>query len=175
MEHLISNSYRKDIELIHNDKLWGGSNTSKTKFIYEYALEHNCTSILDYGAGKSDFKISLDSSYPNHSFLVNEYEPGVPKLSHDPLTSDMTVCLDVLEHIEPEKLDNVLEHINQKTSKIFYFSACLVPSHGSFPDGRNLHLIVEDETFWLDKLSKYFTFKDLHNTKAHVWGLGIKK
>jgi len=175
MDHLISNSYRKDIEHIHSNRVWGGSNVSKTKFIYKYALEYNCDSILDYGSGKSDFKISLDSSYPNHTFLVNEYEPGVPKLSHDPLTSDMTVCLDVLEHIEPEKLDNVLEHINQKTNQIFYFSACLVPSHSNFLDGRNLHLIIENNDFWLDKLSKYFTFKDLHNTKNHVWGLGIKK
>ena len=37
------------------------------------------------------------------------------------LYSDMTVCVDVLEHIEPEKLDAVLDHIYQKTNKIILF------------------------------------------------------
>jgi len=87
----------------------------------------------------------------------------------------MVICVDVLEHIEPDKLDNVLDHIASKTNKIFYFKVCLLPSFNSFEDGTNLHLIVEPKEFWLEKLSKYFTLEDIVSPRGHVWGLATKK
>jgi len=80
-----------------------------------------------------------------------------------------------IKHIEPEKLDLVLEHISNKTNKVMYFSVCNIASYGTFPNGQNLHLIIEDKDWWIEKLSKYFTFKDLESTTSHIWGLAIKK
>lgn len=177
LENLISNDYRKLLEERHSkwDGMWGGHIDSKIKFIYKYALEYDCKSILDYGAGSRHFIKGMNTLYPDHSFIINEYEPGRKELAKDPPASDLTVCLDVLEHIESEKLDLVLEHINDKTNKIMYFSACTIASYSTFPNGQNLHLIIENKDWWVEKLSKYFTFKDLLDTKTHIWGLAIKK
>jgi hypothetical protein len=180
MESLVSNEYRELLEQKHiKDKgFWGGHIDSKIKFIYNYALEYNCNSILDYGAGSSHFINDINRLYPNHSFTINEYEPGRKELAKDPPTSDMTVCLDVLEHIEPEKIDNVLKHIYNKTNKIMYFTICTVLSYSTFPNGQNLHLIIENKDWWMKKLSKYFDFREephILTTESHVWGLAIKK
>ena len=71
--------------------------------------------------------------------------------------------------------DLIEPHINDKTNKIMYFSACTIASYSTFPNGQNLHLIIENKDWWVEKLSKYFTFKDLLDTKTHIWGLAIKK
>jgi hypothetical protein len=177
LENLVSNEYRALIEERHSkwDGMWGGHIDSKIKFIYKYALEYDCKSILDYGAGSRHFIKGINTQYPNHSFIINEYEPGRKELAKDPPVSDMIVCLDVMEHIEPEKLDKVLEHINNKVNKIMYFNICTIASYGTFPNGQNLHLIIENKDWWIEKLSKYFTFKDLLSTETHIWGLAIKK
>ena len=93
----------------------------------------------------------------------------------DPEASDMTVCVDVMEHIEPEKLEAVLDHIADKTNKILYFKVCMLPSHNKFKNGQNLHLIIENKDFWLDKLSKYYNLDNIIVAPGHVWGLAIKK
>lgn len=175
MENLLSNEYRAKIEAITQKMPWGGDVVGSVPRIYKYASEHNCKSILDYGSGKSDFLKTMDRDFPDHGFQINQYEPARPELAGDPVASDMVICVDVLEHIEPDKLDNVLDHIASKANKIFYFKICLVASFNSFEDGTNLHLIVEPKEFWLDKLSKYYTIEDIIFARGHVWGLAIKK
>lgn len=172
---VVSDEYRKLLEKATLEMPWGGAVIGSVPRIYNYAIDHNCKSILDYGSGKSDFLKTLNEKIPDHNLIINQYEPGRPELAHDPEVSDMTVCVDVLEHIEPEKLDAVLEHIYEKTNKIFYFKVCLVASHSTFEDGRNLHLIIENSDFWLEKLSKYWDVSDVNSTEFHVWGLAIKK
>lgn len=172
---VVSDEYRDFLVKATNEMPWGGEVAGSVPRIRQYALDHGCESILDYGSGKSDFLNTLNSSFPDHGFEVNQYEPGRPEFAADPKASDMTVCVDVLEHIEPEKLDAVLKHIYDKTGKIFYFKVCLVPSHSFFEDGRNLHLIVEPKEFWLDKLSEMYNLDFVTFTPAHVWGLAIKK
>ena len=63
----------------------------------------------------------------------------------------------------------------KKQIKSFYFKVCLVAAHATFTDGRNLHLIIENKEFWLEKLSKYWDVSDVISTEFHVWGLAIKK
>lgn len=174
LSKVISEEYRTLIENKTKSSPWGNAVIGSVPRIYKYALQHDCKSILDYGSGKSDFINTLNQDFPNHGLQINQYEPARPEFAHDPLTSDMTICVDVLEHIEPDKLDAVLDHIYQKTNKIFYFKVCLVAAHSTFPDGRNLHLIIEDEHFWKNKLSKQYTLTDIITTKFHVWGLAIK-
>jgi len=175
MKKLISDEYRAKIESVTQKMPWGGDVVGSVPRIYKYASEHNCKSILDYGSGKSDFLKTMERDHPDHGFQINQYEPARPELAGDPIASDMVICVDVLEHIEPDKLDNVLDHIASKTNKIFYFKVCLVDSFNSFEDGTNLHLIVEPKEFWLDKLSKYYTIEDILFARGHVWGLATKK
>lgn len=176
LEDVVSVEYRNKLVWATNSMPWGGAVTGKVPKIYQHALDNDCKSILDYGSGKSDFLITLNEQFPDHGLKINQYEPGRPEFAMDPEISDMSICIDVLEHIEPEKLDNVLEHIYNKTNKIFYFAVCLLPSQNSFEDGTNLHLIIENKDFWLSKLSKYWNLgEDIIVTRGHVWGLATKK
>jgi len=172
---VISEEYRKKLEQVTKHMPWGGAVNSSVPKIHEYAIQHDCKSILDYGSGKSDFYNTMYELFPNHQFVINQYEPARPEFSMDPEISDMTVCVDVLEHIEPDKLDNVLDHIYNKTNKIFYFKVCLLPSHGTFEDGTNLHLIIQPKEFWLEKLEKQWDLSNIHIAPGHVWGLATKK
>jgi hypothetical protein len=174
LSDVISEEYRKKLEWATKEMPWGGAVIGSHPRILKWAKEYECKSILDYGSGKSDFLNIINVEFPDHGFQINQYEPGRPEFAMDPPVSDMSICVDVLEHIEPEKLDNVLDHIYAKTNKIFYFKVCLVASHSTFPDGQNLHLIIEDKDFWIDKLSKYYTLEDIVFTSGHVWGLAIK-
>jgi hypothetical protein len=69
----------------------------------------------------------------------------------------MVVCTDVLEHVEPEYLDNVLADIAGLTKQYAYFNISLMEAMKTLPDGRNAHLIVQPWQWWAEKLREYFT------------------
>ena len=65
-------------------------------------------------------------------------------------------CSDVLEHVEPEYLDNVLETIRSLTEKVAYFViATSLDGTKTLPDGRDPHLIVEDGEWWVDRIYEH--------------------
>src|SRR5262245_6373891 len=61
--------------------------------------------VLDYGSGQGHLKPLLDG------YEVEEYDPAIEGKDTDPARADIVVCADVMEHIEPELLGNVLLHI----------------------------------------------------------------
>jgi hypothetical protein len=104
------------------------------------------TDILDYGCGKGTLRIDG----------IKQYDPGLPKFDIPPLSADLVVCTDVLEHIEPEFLDNVLAHIESLMLKAGYFTIGILKARKNLPDGRNAHLIIEPAEWWIDKIVGYF-------------------
>lgn len=106
-------------------------------------------SLLDYGCGKGLLAKQLD-------FPIWEYDPCVLGKDFPPRAADLVVCIDVLEHIEPEYLDNVLGDILRCTKKIAFFIIATRPAGKFLPDGRNTHLIQEGKEWWIKKLSEFF-------------------
>jgi len=49
-----------------------------------------------------------------------------------------------LEHVEPDRLGNVLDHIRRLSGKGCYIVIATRPAAAILPDGRNAHLIVKD-------------------------------
>lgn len=80
------------------------------------------------------------------------YDPAVAEYASDPEPADCVACIDVLEHIEPEMLDQVLDHIRSKTIKRALFSVHLGPAGKTLSDGRNAHLIQKPPAWWLPKI-----------------------
>ena len=68
----------------------------------------------------------------------------------------MLVCLDVLEHIEPELLDSVLDDMKSLMLEIGFFSVHTGPAKKFLSDGRNAHLIQEPPSWWLPKIESRF-------------------
>ena len=170
MEKYISNDYLAKITDFRDNKYnnWGGAVKTKVPQIYERIVKEDCKSVLDYGAGNSDFKKTVQESYPDYDFTIVEYEPSVPALNVDPAECDMTICVDVLEHIEPDKIDNVLSHIQEKTNKICFLSICVVEAHSKFSDGTNVHLLVKPIEWWIEKLKEKFEMVSVIETKFHL-------
>lgn len=67
-----------------------------------------------------------------------------------------TFCVDVLEHIPPDKVDSVLFHIHRLTEKSAYLSIHCHPDGCGALIGETLHLTVEPPAWWLKKLEPLF-------------------
>jgi hypothetical protein len=109
--------------------------------------------ILDYGCGLSDLGAVIRQAYPTRTDIrVYGYDPGIPSKEALPEPADIVVCTDVLEHIEPDKLDAVLSHLYSVTKRIAFVVIAMRPADKRLPDGRNAHLIIDNTKWWYDKL-----------------------
>jgi hypothetical protein len=113
--------------------------------------EMNIASVLDYGCGKGELKKALGE-------IVQEYDPAIPGKDGEPKPVQLVICTDVLEHIEPSKLDSVLEHIRCLGEWIF-FIVSTVPATKDLPDGRNAHILLRDAEWWRKTLETRFEIK----------------
>jgi len=149
---LITPEYRALQCQLHELPYYGSGEA--TKFWYPMvrmaATQIHASSILDYGCGKG----KLAESLPEH--IVLSYDPAIPGRDGPPESADLVVCLDVLEHIEPECLGAVLGDIRQLALVAVLFTIATGPAKKTLADGRNAHLIQEDETFWLPKIMQHW-------------------
>jgi hypothetical protein len=146
---LLTEEYRELLRKQHTSKRWGATAEKLLPSIVEAAGGR--TEWLDYGAGSSGLSRSIKQKYPG-KFNISEYEPSRPN-SQPPEPREYVVCVDVLEHVEPDLLDNVLEDLVRVTiDKGFYTISCQ-KAVNILKDGRNAHLIVEPPEWWLAKIS----------------------
>lgn len=144
-DDLVSPAYRTQLTMKHRAMRWGKSGASHAPEILAFASELGATSVLDYGAGCA----TLAASVP--TLKVFAYDPGTS--AHDlPKPADLVVSTDVLEHAEPDKIDNVLQHQYLLARKGAYFVIALSPARELLPDGRNAHLTLLAPATWLQKL-----------------------
>ena len=96
---------------------------------------------------------------PQRECRVQCYDPGVPEYADPPTPAEMVVCIDVLEHIEPELIDDVLDHLEELTESFLFATVHTQPAGKKLPDGRNAHLIQKPAEWWLPKIMERFTLK----------------
>ena len=96
-------------------------------------------------------------------FKINNYDPCIAGLDSEPKPAEFVVCGDVLEHIEPEYLDNVLDDIQRVTLNTCYLIIATQPAMKILPDGRNAHLIQEGFGWWAPKLAARFNVMSYKN------------
>jgi hypothetical protein len=125
-------------------------------------------SILDYGAGRCTLAVALGPAYD-----VTNYDPALPELNVPPEPHDVVVCTDVLEHVEPECLDDVLKDLLRLTREHLFVSIAMKPSSAILADGRNAHLIIENKEWWKAKLEEagfeIVKTKPLERTVTLIW------
>ncbi len=85
--------------------------------------------VTDYGAGKQFLAKELP-------FPIQSYDPAIPEISELPKPTDIVICTDVLEHIEPDKIDLVLDDLKRVTRQVGYFVIHLGPAIKTLSDGR---------------------------------------
>jgi hypothetical protein len=156
---LISESYRQaNAELHARNERYGTSGPVHLKAVASLIRGYRAASVLDYGAGKG-----LLAEYLPWIRFQN-YDPAVPEWAAEPTAADLVICTDVLEHIEPECLEEVLDHLQRLTLKAIFLEIALVPAFKHLADGRNAHLIVEPMEWWLPKLWQRFYLRRVELT-----------
>lgn len=116
--------------------------------------------LLDYGCGHN--KSLTKTLKPARPFTYQAYDPGVPECADDPIPAQMVVCIDVLEHIEPECLEDVLDHLEHLTEQVLFCTVHTGPAGKILPDGRNAHLIQKPYDWWLPHFTERFELQGFH-------------
>lgn len=164
---LISEEYRRLNAQLHLDNLTYGMRAGMhaetvIKLVKTVKTKDGLPpSVLDYGAGKGHLQKSLP-------FPVWQYDPAFPHIAESPRPADLVCCLDVLEHIEPDRLFYVLGDLRRCTKQIGYFVINTGPAQKTLADGRNTHLIQQPLEWWKKQLAQFFTVAKMFERGAEV-------
>lgn len=140
----------------HQRDDYGISGGKWSAIVENLCTKLNTRNVLDYGCGKC----LLSKNLP---FAITNYDPFIPGLDNRPDPHDFIVCTDVLEHIEPDCLNDVLDDIASLTKRVAMLVIAIGPAQKFLPDGRNAHLIQENMCWWLPKLYERFEIQSLQN------------
>lgn len=162
IRRLISDEYLEMNRAIHRQYImYGMSGHRWAPKVAKLARIHGAESILDYGCGKGTLRNALIHRNYGGRDRVFEYDPAVDGKRNLPDPADLVVCCDVLEHIEPEFLDDVLNHIRQLAKRAVFGVVATRPAKKLLPDGRNAHLIIQPMEWWMGRLSERWRLVEL--------------
>lgn len=145
---LITKQYRQQLNALHKSKRWGADGKKHAIAVMEYYAQIEGKTILDYGCGEE----TLAGALKPFNIRVSGYDPGIAGKEGMPKPCDLIVCTDVLEHIEPGKLNAVMYHMHSLSLKNAYVQIATRVAKNNLPDGRNAHLIIETSAWWIEKL-----------------------
>jgi hypothetical protein len=169
---LISERYLEQNKSLHDVGNFGVSGYKWAPTVGWLIHHHQIAHVLDYGAGQQTLKNALKERF---EVRVDCYDPAIPELSTPPTSAELVTCTDVLEHIEPENIDHVLDHIRTIASKLVFLVIPTGPAAKVLPDGRNAHLIQKPVQWWLPLLLDRFDLISLNNTSGDIVFLGSRK
>lgn len=153
MNNLISPEYKKlNSQMHHQMPKYGVSAQRYLSDIEDWLGELKPKTVLDYGCGKGGLKKGLR----NKGIEVHEYDPCILGKGDFPGPAEVVFCIDVLEHVEPEYMDNVLDHIHALALKGLYITVSTTQGKRRLPDGRPAHISVYSFEFWKQKLFTVF-------------------
>lgn len=165
---LISAAYKELQRDLHETQPYGmGVHANECAVVVsELGLENTIETVLDYGSGTHGHIARLLTQY-----RVSEYDPAVAGKDAQPQPADVVVCADVLEHIEPECLGEVLQHIRCATKQFAVLVIATVPADKMMADGRNAHLIVENASWWTGQIGVFFTIAHMDARDGRVFAV----
>lgn len=159
----ISEDYRIEQQRLHLNPNYGVASLGFAGVVAKHIEQFSLKSVTDYGAGKQRLKQALDQIGCS-DYEYRPYDPAFPEYG-SPKKSDYVCCIDVLEHIEKEYLDNVLIEISKCTKLLAFLTIHTGPAMKTLSDGRNAHLIQEDTSWWLPKLVRFFEIRQLQTVQ----------
>jgi hypothetical protein len=171
---LISPKYVVMQRLLHGQpRGYGGRGDKWAPVVVALIAEHGASSVLDYGCGQGSLRRAvMATSRPGLRF--DEYDPAIPGKDGRPGFADLVVITDVLEHIEPERLDAVFAHLKLLARKAIFAVISLKDSNKVLADGRNAHLIIRPANWWKKRIELAgFTIRRApaiaRKKKSHEW------
>ena len=165
---LITEEYRLQQAALHAKGGYGVASLKYGHLVAEIMNNLEITHLLDYGCGAMmNLMKALKAQGVKHKFTYQAYDPAVESLASAPIPAQMVACIDVLEHIEPDLLDNVLDHLAQLTEGVLLATVHTGPAGKVLSDGRNAHLIQQPMEWWLPKFMARFDVQTAQVISAH--------
>tara|TARA_Y100000389_G_C17345674_1_gene455714 strand:- start:291 stop:845 length:555 start_codon:yes stop_codon:yes gene_type:complete len=153
-----SKDYLKELELLHSKKTFG-LNKNVPAVVKNLIEEKNIKSFLDYGAGKGYTSDTLKTVYPD--IQIYKFDPATFPLPL-PKNVELTYSSDVLEHIEPNLIDETIQDLCNRTTRYQYHLIACHPAKKALSDGRNAHLIIESPKWWKKKIQRLDEWKIIY-------------
>ena len=176
-ENYITPEYRILQARMHDEHIdYGMSARAYISFVLELIELHDFKSVLDYGCGKGMLRdLIFAKAGLEMADRIREYDPAIHDHDAPPEAAELLVAIDVLEHIEPEKLDFVLAHMRHMGWRMFFASVATVPATKTLADGRNAHLIVESQQWWFERLLSWWDMRACSGTNKGFTFVGVPK
>ena len=170
---LISEEYRRMQQQLHENPKYGAASIVFAPLVAEVIEATGATELLDYGSGKGHLETTL-RKHIQRPLTFHHYDPAIPKWSAPPAPCSFVACIDVLEHIEPHLLDNVLDDLKRVASGVGVFTIHTAPAEKVLPDGRNAHLIQQPPEWWLPRIMQRFELVTFNRMPKGFW-VGVER
>ncbi|HVP09499.1 MAG TPA: hypothetical protein VMT02_08265 [Burkholderiales bacterium] len=152
---LISEQYRELQRTLHERPGYGVASLLYAPHVAEALERAGADELLDYGSGKGRLGPALEKIL-GRPLTVHQYDPAIPEFAAAPQPCQFVACIDVLEHIEPELLGNVLDDLRRVTAGVGVFTVHCGAAVRILPDGRNAHLTQQPIQWWGAQLRARF-------------------
>ena len=168
MSELISEDYREMQQQLHKNPDYGVASVHYAPLVAQVIEAVNANELLDYGAGKGRLGVTLKQNM-KRPLTIRHYDPAIPEWSAPAQPCNFVACIDVLEHIEPALLDNVLDDLQRVTAGVGIFTVHTGPAVKFLTDGRNAHLIQKPPAWWLPKFLDRFELASFNRMQMGFW------
>jgi len=164
---LISAGYQEQQRHLHEKTNYGTMAQHYGPLVSQIIEKLEVDHLLDYGCGRR--MGLLKNLNVKRKLTYQGYDPGagVEELATPPIPAQMVCCIDVLEHIEPEYLEKVLDHLVELTEVVAFITLHTGPATKTLPDGRNAHLTQEPVEWWMQKLMYRFDLQTVQKVGEH--------
>ena len=119
----------------------------------EHIANHSIKTVLDYGAGGSDWdapNFEPTNGESAKQFFdvkkVTAFEPSRNQMKK--IESDCVVCMDVLEHIFITDVPNLVDELFSLTKKLLVINVACYKALALLPNGENAHITVRGADWW---------------------------
>ena len=165
---LISEEYRQMQRQLHENPNYGVASVQYAPLVADILQSTGATELLDYGAGKGRLGMTLREQL-KRPLTIHHYDPAIPEWSAPPAPCGFVACIDVLEHIEPHLIDNVLDDLKRVTAGVGVFTVHTYAAVKFLPDGRNAHLIQQPPSWWLPRFLERFELAAFNRMPQGFW------
>jgi len=172
-DELISDDYRALQRALHDNPDYGVASLHYAPLVAHAMRSVDADELLDYGAGKGRLGAALTEQL-GRPLKIRHYDPAIPQWSAAPDPCRFVACIDVLEHVEPGRIGNVLDDLKRVTTGIGVFTVHTGPALKVLADGRNAHLIQQPMEWWLPQLRARFDVLAV-NPMAHGFWIVVAR
>jgi len=154
---LISEEHRSSETKKHiSDPDYGGEAIQYADHISTMINAMQIDDVLDYGAGKGELHrhLALD-----HEVALHLYDPAIKKIADLPEPHDLVLCINVLEHVEEDSVQEVLDDIMRCAKQCLF-------------------LVIKEDMpmeWWLPHICKRFRIESLVRSDIDFFLIASKK